>query len=171
MTRAYFRNAVGAILVYDVTKRQSFENIKNTWIPQLQEFGHENMYMIIIGNKSDLDPSQHIVRQAEAAEFAGELYPFCYFKLSKRGTFSTGVNLTNIAERYYLELYEDDFPETCANLGMFYLLRQNTVEGIKYLTEGIEKKCGRSFNSLATHYINYNLQDKQDEIEQLFQIA
>jgi tetratricopeptide (TPR) repeat protein len=96
---------------------------------------------------------------------------FCYFKLSKRGTFSTGVNLTNIAERYYLELYEDDFPETCANLGMFYLLRQNTVEGIKYLTEGIEKKCGRSFNSLATHYINYNLQDKQDEIEQLFQKA
>lgn len=72
MTRAYFRNAVGAILVYDVTKRQSFENMKNRWISQLQEFGHQDMYIIIIGNKCDIDPGQHAVRQAEAAEFAGE---------------------------------------------------------------------------------------------------
>ena len=74
MTRAYFRNSVGAILVYDVTKRQSFESIKNTWIPQLQEFGHENMYMIIVGNKFDIDPSEHVVRQVEAAEFAGNIF-------------------------------------------------------------------------------------------------
>lgn len=71
MTRAYFRNAVGAVLVYDVTKRQSFENMKNKWLSQLQDFGHEDMYIIIIGNKCDIDPSQHVVRQAEAAEFAG----------------------------------------------------------------------------------------------------
>lgn len=96
---------------------------------------------------------------------------FCYIKLSKRGAFSTGVNLTNIAERYYLELYEDNYPEICANLGMFYLLRQNTISGFKYLTEGIEKKCGLSCYNLASHYITYNLHNKQDEIEQLFQKA
>jgi GTPase SAR1 family protein len=71
MTRAYFRNAVGAILVYDVTKRQSFDNMKNKWLSQLKEFGHEDMYIIIVGNKSDLDINKHAVRQAEAAEFAG----------------------------------------------------------------------------------------------------
>lgn len=71
MTRAYFRNAVGAILVYDVTKRQSFENLKNKWISELQEFGHHDMYIIIIGNKADLDSSQHAVRSGEAADFAG----------------------------------------------------------------------------------------------------
>lgn len=72
MTRAYFRNAVGAVLVYDVTKRQSFENMKNKWISQLQEFGHQDMYIIIIGNKCDVEQSQHAVHAAEAAEFAGE---------------------------------------------------------------------------------------------------
>lgn len=83
MTRAYFRNAVGAVLVYDVTKRQSFENMKNKWLSQLQDFGHEDMYIIIIGNKCDIDPSQHVVRQAEAAEFAGieEGVVLCYVLL------------------------------------------------------------------------------------------
>jgi GTPase SAR1 family protein len=67
------------VLVYDVTKRQSFENMKNKWLSQLQDFGHEDMYIIIIGNKCDIDPSQHVVRQAEAAEFAGiEGVVLCY---------------------------------------------------------------------------------------------
>ena len=75
MTRAYFRNAVGAILVYDVSKRQSFENMKTNWLEQLREYGHEGMHIIIVGNKCDLDSSRRAVSQVEGAEFAG----LCYF--------------------------------------------------------------------------------------------
>jgi Ras-related protein Rab-11A len=83
MTRAYFRNAVGAIVVYDVTKRQTFENIKNKWLCQLHEYGHEDMYIILIGNKCDIEPGLHAVRQAEVAEFAGNLLYFIIIKQQK----------------------------------------------------------------------------------------
>jgi Ras-related protein Rab-11A len=68
MTKAYFRNAVAAILVYDIGNRQSFENMKNKWLSQLKEHAHEDIYMIIVGNKSD--KTRRVVSQAEAADFA-----------------------------------------------------------------------------------------------------
>lgn len=70
MTKAYFRNAAGALLVYDIGNRQSFENMKNRWLVQLREFGHEDMFVIVVGNKSDIDPAKRMVPLVEAAEFA-----------------------------------------------------------------------------------------------------
>jgi 50S ribosomal subunit-associated GTPase HflX len=70
MTKAYFRNAAGALLVYDIGNRQSFENMKNRWLVQLREFGHENMFVIVVGNKSDMEPAKRKVTVVEAAEFA-----------------------------------------------------------------------------------------------------
>jgi GTPase SAR1 family protein len=47
MTKAYYRDAVGAMLIYDVSNRNSFDNLKNIWIPQLYTYGHEKMTCII----------------------------------------------------------------------------------------------------------------------------
>jgi hypothetical protein len=69
MTKAYFRNAVGALLVFDVTSRASYEHMKNKWLVQLREFGHEDMFVLIVGNKCDMDQKRSVTI-AEAAEFA-----------------------------------------------------------------------------------------------------
>jgi small GTP-binding protein len=69
MTKAYFRNACGAILVYDIGNRQSFENMKNKWLVQLREFGHEDIFVLIVGNKCDMN-GKRIISVGEAAEFA-----------------------------------------------------------------------------------------------------
>ena len=50
----YFRDADGAILVYDTTDRDSFDNLKNVWIKDLKEKAPENIQIAIVGNKSDL---------------------------------------------------------------------------------------------------------------------
>ena len=47
MSRAYYRDAVGALLVYDVTNPQSFEKLKSYWLPQLREYGHEKMSVVL----------------------------------------------------------------------------------------------------------------------------
>lgn len=47
MSRAYYKDALGAALIYDISKRESFDNLKEKWIPQLREFGHANMRMIL----------------------------------------------------------------------------------------------------------------------------
>jgi GTPase SAR1 family protein len=50
----YFRDADGAILVYDVTDKESFENLKEIWIKDLLEKAPENIQIAIVGNKADM---------------------------------------------------------------------------------------------------------------------
>ena len=53
ITRQYYRDADGAIIVFDLTSRKSFDEVKN-WIKELKSFGSEETVIIILGNKSDL---------------------------------------------------------------------------------------------------------------------
>eukprot|EP01033_Poteriospumella_lacustris_P013606 gene13604-9742_t len=76
MTKAYYRDAVGAALIYDISNRQSFLNLRNIWLPQVTEYGHDGMRLILVGNKLDLiDDGEHTreVAVSEALEFAREL--------------------------------------------------------------------------------------------------
>lgn len=53
ITSAYYRGALGALLVYDVAKRSSFENIEN-WLTELKDHADMNMQTMLVGNKCDL---------------------------------------------------------------------------------------------------------------------
>lgn len=53
ITSAYYRGAVGALLVYDVTKRTSFENVEK-WLQELREHADSNIVVMLVGNKIDL---------------------------------------------------------------------------------------------------------------------
>ena len=47
MTKAYFRDALGAILVYDICNSDSFLHLKSIWLEQVKSFGHKNIKMIL----------------------------------------------------------------------------------------------------------------------------
>ena len=47
MTKAYYRNVAGAVLVYDVCNRKSFENIQNLWIKQFRDEGYTDVRLIL----------------------------------------------------------------------------------------------------------------------------
>lgn len=53
ITRSYYRNAIGAVVVYDVTSRESFNHIQK-WIEEVKESGNEVIQFILVGNKCDL---------------------------------------------------------------------------------------------------------------------
>ncbi|KAJ9553372.1 hypothetical protein OSB04_017417 [Centaurea solstitialis] len=53
ITSAYYRGAVGALLVYDITKAQSFENVIR-WLRELRDHADSNIVLMLAGNKSDL---------------------------------------------------------------------------------------------------------------------
>jgi Ras-related protein Rab-11A len=54
ITSAYYRGAVGALLVYDITKRQTFENVQR-WLRELRDHADSNIVIMLAGNKSDLN--------------------------------------------------------------------------------------------------------------------
>ncbi|XP_043722040.1 ras-related protein Rab11A [Telopea speciosissima] len=68
VTSAYYRGAVGAMLVYDMTKRQSFDHIPR-WLEELRSHADKNIVIILIGNKADLE-NQRAVPTEDAKEFA-----------------------------------------------------------------------------------------------------
>ncbi|KAF7129753.1 ras-related protein Rab11D [Rhododendron vialii] len=68
VTSAYYRGAVGAMLVYDITKRQTFEHIPR-WLEELRAHADKNIVIILIGNKTDLE-NLRAVPTEDAKEFA-----------------------------------------------------------------------------------------------------
>ncbi|RXI04308.1 hypothetical protein DVH24_038582, partial [Malus domestica] len=54
ITSAYYRGAVGAFLVYDITKRPTFENVQR-WLRELRDHADSNIVIMMTGNKSDLN--------------------------------------------------------------------------------------------------------------------
>lgn len=70
ITSAYFRGALGAVLVYDVTSRESFQNTTK-WLKLLKELASPDVIIILAGNKSDLH-NLRTVQSDEAQRFAQE---------------------------------------------------------------------------------------------------
>jgi Ras-related protein Rab-11A len=68
ITSAYYRGAVGALLVYDISKHQTYDNV-NRWLKELRDHADSNIVIMLVGNKSDL---RHLraVPTDEAKQFA-----------------------------------------------------------------------------------------------------
>ncbi|KAG1330754.1 ras-related protein Rab11D [Cocos nucifera] len=68
VTSAYYRGAVGALLVYDITKSQSFDHIPR-WLEELRSHADKNIVIMLVGNKTDLE-DQRAVTTEDASELA-----------------------------------------------------------------------------------------------------
>mmetsp|Transcript_57195 Transcript_57195/g.117063 ORF Transcript_57195/g.117063 Transcript_57195/m.117063 type:complete len:215 (-) Transcript_57195:253-897(-) len=53
ITSAYYRGAVGALLVYDIAKHLTFENV-DRWLKELRDHADQHIVIMLVGNKSDL---------------------------------------------------------------------------------------------------------------------
>lgn len=68
ITSSYYRGAHGIIIVYDVTDRESFNNVKN-WMTEIEKYAMENVNKLLVGNKCDLT-SKKVVAEEEGKELA-----------------------------------------------------------------------------------------------------
>ena len=72
VTRSDIKRAIGCMLVYNVTKKKSFENVKN-WFDDMKKAHPEEDYpMILVGNEIDL-PDKRMVSKEEGQHLADEL--------------------------------------------------------------------------------------------------
>ncbi|CAN6816010.1 hypothetical protein HID58_055779 [Brassica napus] len=62
ITSAYYRGAVGALLVYDITKRQTFDNALR-WLRELRDHADSNIVIMMAGNKSDLNHLRSVAEE------------------------------------------------------------------------------------------------------------
>ena len=83
ITRAYYKNSVCVLIVYDISKKTSFDNVYN-WIQDCRNQSPKTILMILIGNKKDLDYKRE-VNYEEGKEFADKFNMLFYETSAKTG--------------------------------------------------------------------------------------
>ncbi|CAL8101104.1 unnamed protein product [Calicophoron daubneyi] len=70
ITRSYYRGAAGALLVYDITRRDTYTHLAS-WLEDARQHSSSNMVIMLIGNKSDLEARREVQKE-EGEAFARE---------------------------------------------------------------------------------------------------
>lgn len=78
---SYYRTAVGIMLVYDITRRRSFENIAK-WLRNIDEHAQEDVVKLLIGNKCDMQQPRDVKR--EEGEMLADEYDMSFFETSAK---------------------------------------------------------------------------------------
>lgn len=98
VTSAYYRGALGAMLVYDITKRPTFDHIVR-WVEELRLHADSSIVIMLIGNKSDMADTRAVPTE-DAVEFAEDQGLYFYE--------TSALNGDNV-ELSFLKLLEEIF--------------------------------------------------------------
>ncbi|KAL5211051.1 hypothetical protein ABZP36_006674 [Zizania latifolia] len=106
ITTAYYRGAMGILLVYDVTDESSFNNIRN-WIRNIEQHASDNVNKILVGNKADMDESKRAVPTSKGQALADE-YGIKFFETSAKTNLNVEQVFFSIARDIKQRLSETD---------------------------------------------------------------
>lgn len=71
ITTAYYRGAIGFILMYDITNEESFNSVQD-WVTQIKTHSWDNAQVILVGNKSDME-AERVVTYQRGKQLADQL--------------------------------------------------------------------------------------------------
>ncbi|XP_063699961.1 ras-related protein Rab-43 [Culicoides brevitarsis] len=115
ITQSYYRSANGVIIVYDITKRQSYVNLQR-WIDEVRRYTASNVILALVGNKCDLEAE----RQVDPAEVTSmcELIPEIMFSIETSAKDNTNIEnvFQNLAKE--LKMRNDKTPADGAENGI-----------------------------------------------------
>lgn len=137
ITSAFYRGAMGAFLVFDVTEKESFLSLPR-WLEDVDRFGIDpTVPRILIGNKCDL-VAKRIVGEAEAKVFAAE-HGYMYAETSANSGKNVQDVFVGMAEKVWARLHEK--VEAEVDVVRVDVVHLEEVEVEKRGPNKVEKKC------------------------------
>ena len=118
IARAYYKNSVCALVVYDISSRDSFNSV-STWIEDFKNQSPTTVSIIRVGNKSDLNDRRQ-VNTEEGQELANKLGIQFYETSAK-----TGDNVN--------EIFYNSVDEIAKKIEQNYYDLENDICGIKQI--------------------------------------
>ena len=98
LTKMFYKETNAVILVYDITRKKSFEELQKYWIEQIKECAPENIILAIVANKSDLCENEEVDEEI-ARSYAQELNAlFC--TTSAKSSFGINDLFLQIAKKH-----------------------------------------------------------------------
>ncbi|XP_038640263.1 ras-related protein Rab-8-like isoform X3 [Scyliorhinus canicula] len=95
ITSAYYRGAMGIMLVYDITQAKSFDNVKN-WIRDIEEHASTDVERMILGNKCDVNEKRQVPK--EQGEKLAIDYGIKFLETSAKSSINVEENENNSPE-------------------------------------------------------------------------
>ncbi|XP_060058687.1 ras-related protein Rab-37 isoform X2 [Erinaceus europaeus] len=86
VTHAYYRDAQALLLLYDITNKSSFDNIR-AWLTEIHEYAQQDVVIMLLGNKADVS-SERVIRSEDGETLARE-YGVPFMETSAK----TGMNV------------------------------------------------------------------------------
>lgn len=115
ITRSYYRGAAGALLVYDITRRETFTHL-STWLEDARQHANPNMTIMLIGNKCDL-AHRRAVTTEEGAQFAKE-NGLIFLETSAKTSQNVEEAFINTAAKVYQKIEEGILDVSNESLGI-----------------------------------------------------
>ncbi|PKA57065.1 Ras-related protein RABA5a [Apostasia shenzhenica] len=133
VTSAYYRGAVGALVVYDISRRRTFENV-GRWLNELNSHSDMNVVTILVGNKSDLKDSRQV--STEEGKALAETQKLFFIETSAldssnvTAAFKTVIKeIYDILRRKVFQLEESKKESRSLGNGKTVALEERTSEG------------------------------------------
>ena len=126
ITRAYYKNSVCALVVYDIASRDSFNNV-STWIEDCKNQSPKTIFMVLVGNKSDLEDRRQV--NTEEGQELADKYGMLFYETSAK-------NGTNVEEIFF-----NSADEIAKKIDQGYYDLENDACGIK---QGINRQGGNN---------------------------
>ena len=104
LTEAYYKGALGALVIYDITKKSTFENI-DKWISDLKISADEKVSIIIIGNKNDLEEKREVSK--EDGENKAKLNGVSFLETSALTGNNIEIAFKTLVENVYNKCHND----------------------------------------------------------------
>ncbi|XP_025786960.1 ras-related protein Rab-12 [Puma concolor] len=97
ITSAYYRSAKGIILVYDITKKETFDDLPK-WMKMIDKYASEDAELLLVGNKLDCETDREITRQ-QGEKFAQQITGMRFCEASAKDNFNV--------DEIFLKLVDD----------------------------------------------------------------
>ena len=136
----FYRDAYIVILVYDITRKDSFQGIKEIWYPDLLKYGENDVVLAVVGNKCDKYEEDDIVNEDEARAFANEIKGKFMIVSAKNG-----INIQNLFDDLMNDYCDPEFHQKVEEVTRprksSTKIRKNTTSEEKKLKEKKSSCC------------------------------
>ena len=112
----FYKDSYVIIFVYDITKQDSLNSLKDIWYPELKKHGEKYTILAVVGNKYDLYENDILADEEQARQFAKEINATFFLTSAKSGD---GVDklFTTLAEQYISPEFEPKAKEMIKKRG------------------------------------------------------
>lgn len=118
MAKNYYQRAHGMVVVFAINDRRSFENVR-IWLSSIKEYAEEDIQIILVGNKSDLQEEREVLTEeirAQAEEFKME-----FFETSSKENSNVTEAFDKIIHKIYSTVYSKPEGITLSKGNKFFL--------------------------------------------------